>query len=836
MALGVWPDAWTLRRASGVHLFGEGERRTPGMLDTLRRDTRDAWRAVGRNPGFATIAVLTLALGIGANTAIFSVVDAVLLRPLPYPRSDRLVTIASDVGGPSGGGGGLALSYPDYRDVGGLTDAVAGVAAYSDDRYNFADANQPRELQVTRTTADLFSVLGVAPALGRTFSASEAHAPLAVISHALWTESFGGNRNVIGHVISLDDTTFTIVGVMPAGFAFPDASTDVWLPIGWATTAAPALTEMRMYRAFSTIARLAPTASLDTLRRDLDVLGKHITSSGEATSKSGAGETFVAARLRDRLVGDARQPLLILFGAAALVLLVACINAANLLIARANARVREFAVRRAIGAGRRAIVRQVLVESGLLAAAAAGVGLALAALGLHLLAAQLPHGYAARIDGTALGFTILLALATGFGFGVVPALRASAPALERTLRDGTGSTAGRSRRRGRDVLVVSEVALALVLLVGAMLLVRSFVSVNAIDPGFDSQGLLAARIRLTPERYPDASQKRDFYDDLLQRVRALPGVSAVTFADWLPLSGRIRMVGMNPQQIRPDDPDDFLALAAMSVGPDFFSTLRIPIVAGRAFTADDYRAGSSPVCVVDHGLAHQLWPHLNPIGQGGMGGPGSATVIGIVSDVRSDSLERKGAPTIYLPITQTRPRNYDEIWVVVRSAHPLHVVSGLRAAVRAEDATQPIAEITTYDAVVQQQFASLQLMTAVIALFAGLALILAIIGIAGVTAYVVSQRTREFGIRMAVGARGSDLLGLLLSETVGLVAIGLGVGLGAALALTRTLRALLYGVTTTDPATFAAAAGALGLVASVAAYLPAQLAARLDPVEALRRD
>ncbi len=432
-------------------------------------------------------------------------------------------------------------------------------------------------------------------------------------------------------------------------------------------------------------------SALATLQRDLDVLGQRISSSAEATSKSGTGETFEATLLRDQIVGDARQPLLILVGAVALVLLIACINAANLLVARANTREKEFAVRRAIGAGRWAIVRQLLVESVILAVGAAAAGLALAAIGLHLLTAQLPHGYVIGIDGTVLGFTMLLALATGLGFGVVPALRASAPALEQSLRGGTGGTADRSRRYGRNMLVVSEVALALVLLVGAVLLVQSFMSVNAINPGFDPQGLLAARIRLTPERYPTVSQKRTFYEDVLQRVRTLPGVSAVSFADWLPLSGRVRMVGMNPQQIRPNDPDDFLTLADMSVGPDFFSTMRIPVVAGRAFTADDSRAGSPPVCVVNQALAHRLWPHTNPIGQGGMGGPGNATVVGVVDDVRSESLEREGAPAIYLPITRTRARNYDEIWVIVRAARPLRVVPGLRDAVRAEDTTQPIA-------------------------------------------------------------------------------------------------------------------------------------------------
>ncbi len=802
-------------------------------MDTLVRDLRYALRAVRRNPGFAAIAVLTLALGIGANSAIFSVLDAVLLRPLPYHEADRLVTIGSNVaqGGPVDAA--MAVSYPDYQDIGKLTDAVSGIAAYSSDRYNLTNVDEPREAEVTRTTADLFSVLGVSPVIGRAFGPGERHDRVAVISHALWIANFGGDRSALGRTISLDDTSFTIVGVMPAGFAFPDASTDAWIPIGFAL-ADPALAELRMYRGFSTVARLAPDASLDKLRADLDLLARRITVSGQQTSKFGSGEKLVATLLRDQIVGDARQPLLILFGAVALVLLIACVNAANLLVARANAREKEFAVRRAIGAGRWTIVRQLLVESVLLALGAAAVGLVLAAAGLQLLAAQLPHGYVVGIDRTVLGFTLLLAVATGLGFGIVPALRASAPALEQSLRDSAGASVGRQRRRARDVLVVSEVALALVLLVGSGLLVRSFISVNAVNAGFDPQGVLAARIRLTPARYSTASQKRTFFDDLVQRLRTQPGVSAITFADGLPLAG-VPMVGMNPRPIRPDDPDQFLQIAAVSVGPDFFSTMHIPVLQGRAITADD-REDSKPVCVVSQALARRLWPHENPIGQGGMGRRGDATVVGVVGDVRSESLEREGSPAVYVPLVQSRSRNYDEMWVVVRSAHPLRIVPEVRQAVRAVDAAQPIAEITTYDALIQQRYASLRLITALITLFAGLALVLAVIGIAGVTAYAVSQRTRELGIRIAVGASANDVLGLLLGETVVLVGIGLAIGLSAAFGVTRTLRSLLFGVTSTDLVTFGGAAVALGVVSLVATWVPARRAARVDPVEALRSE
>ena len=383
---------------------------------------------------------------------------------------------------------------------------------------------------------------------------------------------------------------------------------------------------------------------------------------------------------------------------------------------------------------------------------------------------------------------------------------------------------------------MSEVALALVLLVGAALLVRSFVSLSTLDPGFGPQGLLAARIRLTPARYATLSQKRAFFDDVLRRLRTQPGVGAVTLADGPPLSGDVNTVGFDPQSIRPDDPESFLQIAATAVGPDFFSTMRIPVLEGRAITADD-REHTKPVCVVSEALAHELWPHQDPIGQGGMGRGGDATVVGVVGDVRGESLERQGWPALYTPAAQAeRSRDFDAMWIVIRSAHPLRVVPELRLAVRAEDRTQPIASISTYDAMVQVRYAGLELMAALITLFAGLALVLAVIGIAGVTAYAVAQRTRELGIRIAMGARAVDVVGLLLRESAALVGIGLVIGLGAALGVTRTLRSLLFGVTSTDPATFAGAAAALGLVALLATYLPARRAARVDPVVTLRQE
>jgi predicted permease len=807
-------------------------------LDELGQHLRYAVRTARHNPGFALVAVLTLALGIGANTAIFSVVDAVLLRPLPYRAADRLVTIGSSVVEGGTLEAAMALSYPDYQDIGKLTDAVSGIAAYSTERYSLTNRGEPRDVQVTRATSGLFAVLGVAPAVGRAFTPDETHDPVAVISHALWTSNYHGDSSALGLTIALDDKRFTIVGVMPVGFGFPDAATDVWIPIGYAFVDDPGVARVRMYRAFSTVARLAPGASLGTLRSELAFLGNRITESEPSPKQTLKG--FNANSLRDQIVGDARQPLLILLGAVVLVLLIACVNAANLLVARANTREREFAVRRAIGAGRGAIVRLLLVESVLLALAAAAAGLVLAGVGLRVLAAQLPHGYVVGIDGAALAFTTLLAVATGLGFGIAPALRASAAGLEQALRVSAGGTAGRQRRRARDFLVVSEVALALVLLVGSALLVRSFIGLNAVDPGFDPQGLLAARIRLTPARYATANRQRAFFDDIARRLQGNPDVSAITVASSPPLAGEVDQVAIDPQAFRADDPDRFLVIARTHAGPDFFSTLRIPVLQGRAFTADD-RPGAPPVCIVSRALAHRLWPHTNPIGQHFNGRGGGRTVVGVVGDVRSEALELAAGPAVYFPAAQSLTesqggRSYREMWLVLRSAHPLHLVFALRQAVRTEDVTQPIAEIATYEQMMQHRYASRTLITALITLFAGLALVLAVIGIAGVTAYAVSQRTRELGIRIALGARAYDVIGLFVSETGVLVGAGLVIGLAAAFGMTRTLRSVLYGVTSGDPVTFAGAALALGVVALASTWVPARRAARVDPVEALRSE
>lgn len=834
-------------------------------MNSVLLDIRYAFRAVRRNPGFALVAVLTLALGIGANTAIFSVVNAVLLKPLPFADADRLVTIGS--GGPPGAPKGAgAMSYPDIQDVGKLSDAISGIAAYSNDRLNFTGAGQPREIQVARASTDFFGVLGVQPIVGRGFTASETNAPVAVISHALWITDFNGDKSALGRPITLDGTTFTVIGVMPAGVSFPDGGTQAWVPIGWAIADAPRLAATRMYRAFGTVARLAPGVTIDKLNADLDVLAKRLNAAeqpsgsggrrmvvvqeggppaggGRGTMRARAGvspftTSLAATLLRDRVVGrNVRQPLLILFGAVVLVLLIACVNAANLLVARANTREREFAVRRAIGAGRWPIVRQLLVESVLLALAAAAVGLVLASFGLQLLATVIPPRFAIGVNGTVLGFTMLLALATGLGFGIIPALRASAPALEQSLREGTGGTEGRPRRRARDVLVVSEVALALVLLVGSGLLVRSFIRLNDVNPGFDPQGLMAARIRLTPSRYATLAAQRTFFTDIVQRLQSQPGVTDITLATTLPLSGALRMMAMDPRRVNANDPNQFLAMAATDVGANFFSTMHIPVLQGRAITADD-KDGAPLVAVVSTSLVHELWPDGNPLGKilplGGPNGPRDVTVVGVVGEVRTGGLSDPARPAIYLPAAQGG--DAQQMWVVVRAAHPTRVAPVLRQVVRGEDATQPIGEMMTYEQLVAQGQEAIRLMTTLITLFAGLALVLAVIGIAGVTAYAVSQRTRELGIRIAMGARAVDVLGLLLSETIVLVVIGLGIGLVAALGVTRTLRGMLYGVGSTDPVTFVLAAVVLGSVALIATYVPARRAGRVDPVEALRSE
>jgi len=826
----------------------------------MLQDLKFALRTLAKSPGFTCVAVLTLALGIGANTAIFSAVNAVLLKPLPYPGSDRLVQVMST----GFRGVRFGVSFPDLHDLRALSQDFTAVAAVRTQRHNLTGAGDPRDVQAAAVTADLFDVLRVRPEVGHAFTAAEERTPLALLSHGLWVTSFGRDPGILGRSISLDGRSFTVVGVMPAGFQFPNEDVQVWTPIGEFLSQDPQVETNRGVHFLNAVARLAPGVSMERVVSDVQLLaarlsasdsgggggGRQLIVTGQASPGGGAPSAggrsildtgFDVTLLRDVAIGDVRRPLLILLGAVGLVLLIACANGANLLLARATARRREMAVRRALGAGRGRLVRQLLTESTLLALAAGVVGVVLSIGGLDALLAVWPHALPRTteiaLDSRVLGFSLGLAVVTGVAFGLLPAWRASAPGIEQSLReDAPGATGGRRRLQG--TLVVTEVTLALVLLVGAGLLVRSFIRLSNVNPGFDTHDVLAARIRLTPARYPAGSQQTSFFESMLATLQAHPGVQSASLAGTLPLSGNMFMIAFDPRTVRPDYPEPIMILRSSDISPAYFTTFRIPIRRGRSFTAQD-RAGAPPVAVINRATADQLWPGQDPIGRqltiGGMRGPGAPiTIVGLIDNLRSASLDARPQPEIYRPAAQQA--DIQEMWVAVRASNgrPLALVGAIQDAVHRADPEQSIGDIVSLEQLISRQTASRRFNTTLLTIFALLAVGLALVGIYGVTGYAVTQRTRELGIRMALGARGADVVSLLMRESLRRVAAGVGLGLLAALGVTRALTAMLFEVAPRDATTFVATALLLVVVALLATWVPARRATQVDPMVALR--
>src|SRR5213593_4544618 len=823
-------------------------------------DLRYAVRTLAKSPGFTLVAVLTLALGIGANTAIFSAVNAVLLKPLPYPGSDRLVQVMST----GFRGMRFGVSFPDLHDLSALSQDFTGVAAVRTQRHNLTGAGDPRDVQAAAVTANLLDVLQVRLEIGHSFAPAEERTPLALLSHGLWVTSFGRDPGILGRSLSLDGRSFTVVGVMPAGFQFPNEDVQVWTPMGEFLSQNPQVETDRGVHFLNAVARLAQGVSMERVVGDVKLLaarlsasdsgssgaGRQLSVTGQASPGGGAPSSggrsmldtgFDVTLLRDAGIGDVRRPLLILLGAVGLVLLIACANGANLLLARATVRRREMAVRRALGAGRGRLVRQLLTESTLLALAAGVVGVVLSIWGLDALLAVWPHALPRTteiaLDGRVLGFSLGLAVVTGVAFGLLPAWRASAPGIEEALReDAPGATGG--RRRLQSTLVVGEVTLALVLLVGAGLLVRSFIRLSNVDPGFDTHDVLAARIRLTPARYPAGAQQTLFFENMLAALQAYPGVQSASLAGTLPLSGNMFMLAFDPRTVRPDYPEPIMILRLSVISPDYFTTFRIPIRRGRGFTAQD-RVGAPPVAVINRATADQLWPGQDPIGRqltiGGPGQPaGPLTVVGLIDNLRSASLDATPQPEIYQPASQQSGMR--EMWVALRAGNgrPLQLVGAIRDAVHQADAEQSIGDVVSLEQLIGRQTAARRFNTTLLTVFALLAVGLALVGIYGVTAYAVTQRTRELGIRMALGARGADVVGLLMAESLRRVATGVGLGLLAALGVTRALTAMLFEVAPRDATTFAATALLLVAVALLATWVPARRATKVDPMVALR--
>ena len=807
----------------------------------MLRDLRYALRMLIKSPGFSVAAVVTLALAIGANTAIFSVVNAVILRPLPYREADRLAMIWSEF--PDRGWTNNIVYPGDYQDWKAQSRSFEDMAAFIDQGFNVTYPTTPaEEVRGERVSANFFGLLGASAALGRTFAAEEdlPNGPrVVVLSDGYWRRHYAGDPAIIGKSVSLSGEPYTVIGVMPGSFQFPPQSTrkaELWTPLGIESHS-----RERNGHALFCLARLKRGITPADAQAEMNLINARLVREYPATNK---GWIARVSPLRDELAGPARSGLLILMGAVGFVLLIGCANIANLLLARATGRRKEMAVRMALGAGRGRIVRQLLTESMLLALTGAGLGLFVAEWGLGALLALAPAFTpgveSAAIDFRVLAFTLAAALAAGAIFGIAPALGGTAIDVSENLKDGgRGSTAGRQRLRLRSVLVVAEFALALVLLAGAGLLIRSFLHVLAVDPGFQPKNVLTMRISLVGPHYAETHAQIRFFENLLKRVKALPGVEQASVAVSLPLIGWDGMSFItedNPNVALSEGPDgNYQAISA-----ELFRTLRVPLVRGRYFTDDD-RENTMPVAIINEVSARQYWPGRDPIGKRlKVQGEGEKapwrTIVGVTGNLRRNDMVDEARPETYVPYTQPPLILVPRELLVRTSGDPARLVAAVRNEVAALDKDQPVAEVQTLDSIVSAVISVRRFATVLLGLFASLALALAAVGIFSVMAYSIAQRTHEIGIRMALGARRVAVMRMILSNSAKLAAFGIGLGIAASLALTRLLSALLYNVEATDPLTFICVTLLLAAIAMGASYLPARRAMSIDPITALRHE
>jgi len=798
-------------------------------MTTLKQDLRYGVRMLLKNPGFAIVAVIALALGIGANAAIFSVVNTVLLRSLPYDDPDRLMVLREN----------KLPEFPEFSvSPGNFLDwqkentTFEKLAAINGTAYNLVGDAEPERLRGARVSAGLFEMLGAKPALGRTFLDDEdqpGHENVAILSSSLWKRRFGSDPNVVGQAITLSATSYTVIGVMPPAFKFPDAETDVWTPIAFNAKQA----QQHGSHYISVIGRLKPGVTREQAATEMDAIAARLA---EQYPDSNTGWRVNVLPMQEYEVRDIKSALLVLLGAVALVLLIACANVANLLLARATSRQKEIAIRTALGASRRRIAQQLLTESVLLALAGGAVGLLLAVWGidslLKLAPQELPRVKDVTLDVRVLGFTLVVTLLTGVIFGLVPALQASRPNLNETLKEGgRGTTGGHHRVRG--TLVITEVALALLLLVCAGLLIRSFYRLQQVTPGFNSKNALAVTVSLPGKKYPQDDQQSGFFTQLLDRVATLPGVVAVGASQSLPIQGDF-VLGFNIQGRPPNGPGQEPNTNYYAVSPDYFKAMGIPLLRGRVFTEQD-KKDSPRVAVINEELAKKFFPDEDPIGKriNVTNGPERfREIVGIVGDVKQYGLAQPTTMQTYEPCLQTA---FSAMTLVVRAdGNPAALSGAIRSEVLAIDKEQPVSRIRPLEQVVSESVAKQRFLMLLLGIFASVALVLAAVGLYGVMSYSVNQRTHEIGIRAALGAQRKDVLKLVVGQGMVLALTGAGIGLAASFALTRLMASLLFGVSATDPLTFAGIALLLTIVALLACYIPARRAMKVDPMIALR--
>jgi len=805
-------------------------------VDAIFQDLRYGLRLLIKRPVFTTVAIVAMALGIGANSAIFTAVNAVLLRPLPFGAADRLVWCWGTQ--PQLSEAPIApANFLDIRDQSQMLD---GLVAFRGQSFNIAGQNEPERVRGAAVSADFFDVLGVNPAYGRAFSSDEDQAgknQIVIISYGLWQRRFGSNPLAVGQSMTLNDRPLTIVGVSPAGFQTPGSS-EVWTPLAFDSKEKT----VRDTHSLGVIGRLKGGVTLQQAQSEIDGITKRLEDTFPTTNR-GIGVRLVD--LQEQVVGKYKLTLLVVWAAVGFVLLIACANVANLLLARAATRQKEIAIRTALGATRGRVARQLLTESVLLAVLGGGLGLLLAIIGTEMFVASNPT-YIPRIreisvDGRVVAVTFLVSLVTGLLFGVVPALVGSRPDLNEALKEGgrTGSS-GLRGRRVQSLLVVFEIALALVPLVGAGLMIKSFLRLQQVDLGFDGEGVLTMQIALPRSKYPTAAQRAGFFQGVVERLRPLAGVEAVGAITNLPLSGAADSTSFVIEGRQPAGSGEAPLTEYRSITPDYFAAMGISFLKGNKFSEAD-RADSRGVVIINDTLARRFFPDEDPLGKrlGLSGPPDWREIVGVVRDVRHFGPGAEAKPECYIPFGQNAAGylQYASMTVVARAAgDPSGLINAARREVLAVDNSQPVFNVKTMEQVLSDSISQRRLDTLLLGLLAGFALLLAAIGTYSVVAYSVSQRTHEIGVRMALGARAGDVIGLVVWQGLLLVVLGAVIGVGGALALTRFVSKLLYQVSVLDPFVFIIVVAVLCGTAVVASYVPARRAAKVDPMIALRSE
>jgi putative ABC transport system permease protein len=800
-------------------------------MGTLAQDLRYGLRLLRKNPGFTTVAVLTLALGIGANTAIFSVVNAVLLRSLPYPEASRLITI-------DGG-----QSRPDLADLQAASHTLVSLGGFAQWHFDLIGTGEPEQVKADLVSLDLFATLGIDAALGRTFSSNDDQLggePVVVVSHGFWQQRLGGDPHAIGRTLNLTAKNYTIIGVMPATFKLPRGQAEMWVPfrVGY-----PEAANERGVHFQYAIGRLAPAATILQAQDEVNAAGIHL---GQLHPDENRDRKFILVSLQERVVRNVRRTLLVLLGAVGFVLLIASANFANLLLARASARRPEAQIRMALGAAPARLIRQLLTESMLLALIGGAAGIALAYAGLQALLLskpkELPTLSTVSLDGRVLAFAIFVSLVTGCLFGLFPALQVMLTARRTGINEkSTSARHTDSSSLVRQALIIAEIALSVTLLCGSGLLIRSLLRLQEVSPGLNPSGVLTAQLWLPETRYHDVAPQDRLLTDVVQNLERVPGIKLASLATELPLSGQRLphefIIADRPPIPSGSEPDADTNL----VSPAYFQALQIPLLEGRVFTSGD-RSGAPLVAVVSQSMARKYWPGQDPVGArvryARDEASGWMTVVGIVGNVKADGLDQESTPAIYTPIFQKRESWRRWATVIVRTAGPapMELGSELKRQVWALDSQLPIVQMQPMTWLLDDSLAERRFNTVLLGTFAGVSLLLSMIGVYGVISYTVSQRTREFGIRMALGALRSDLLLGVLGQGMRSVGVGLALGLLAAFALTRVLAGLLFGVSSKDPITFLGTAACLSVVALLASYVPARRAGRVDPMVALRHE